>query len=135
MNNEVEDAVAAVIKNRLCDYLAQFHEYRMYRYENSIEVSGTVNEDDLAKTLVIRVLFVHENRQVTIPNIFMPEFMRGQCIGKKLISVIHQELRRFGYQLFIIDLVPSFYSRLVRRGAIVCEEGEIVLITDDTNLV
>ena len=135
MSTEVEDSVAAVIQNFLGDYLVQFHEQRMYRYENSIEVSGTVKEDDLAKTIVIRVLFAHENCQVAIPNIFMPEFMRGRGIGKQLISVIHQELHRFGYQLFIIDLVPSFYNRLVRRGAIVCEEGEIVLITDDTNLV
>lgn len=135
MNNEVEDAVAAVIESFLGVYLAQFHKFRIDRHANSIEVKGTVKEKDLAPTIVVRVLFAHDNRQVAIPNIFMPEFMRGKGIGKQLISVIYQELRRFGYQLFIIDLVHGFYNRLVRRGAMVCVEGEIVLITDQTNLV
>lgn len=135
MNKKAEDSVAAVIENFLGDYLAQFHEHRMYRYQDTIEVDGTVKEDSLAKTMVIRVCFAHEKRRAAIPNIFMPEFMRRKGIGKQLISLIYQELRRFGYQLFIIDLVPSFYNRLVRRGAIVWKEGDSVLITDDTNLV
>lgn len=134
MSNAVEDSVAGVMNSFLNDYLSQFYEHRTYRHENSIEIKGTVKESDPGKTIVIRLLFLHENRQVAIPNIFMPEFMRGWGIGKQLISIIHRELSRFGYQLFIIDLVPSFYERLVRRGAVVCEEGEIVLITDETRL-
>lgn len=134
MGNAVEDSIADVMDSFLSRYLEQFHEHKTYRHENSIEIKGTVKETDSAKTILIRVLFLHENRQVAIPNIFMPEFMKGMGLGKKLISLIHRELNRFGYQLFIIDLVPSFYERLVRRGAVVCEEGKIVLITDETRL-
>lgn len=133
MSNAVEDSVAGVIHSFLNDYLAQFYEHRMYRHTNSIEIMGTVKKGD-HKTIVIRLLFSHEKRKAAIQNIFMPEFMRGSGIGKQLISIIHRELSRFGYQLLIIDLVPSFYERLVRRGAIVCREREIVRITDETHL-
>ena len=134
MSEPIEYAIESKIEQFLQPYLAKFHEYKIYSYDGTIDVKGTVNENDAGKTLVLKVLFSHENKQVAIPNIFMPEFMKRQGIGKRLIFIIHQELKKHGYQLFIIDLVQSFYDKLVQRGAIVCEEGDIVLITDETRL-
>lgn len=118
----------------LSPHLKKFHNFRIYDHSNRIEVRGRPKEDDLAETLVVRVVFNHEAKQAYIPNIFMPEFMRHQRIGKELIAIIYRTVRSHGYNLFITDLTNSFYERLVKRGAVVCEEGETVLITDKTSL-
>lgn len=135
MSKELEADIAGVIDAILQPYLQQFHEWRIEQGPGYIEVKGRVGEKDAGKTLVLRVNFSHDGRQVQIPNIFMPSpMMRGQGIGKQVIAAIREALEKYGYQLFIVDLVPSFYDRLIKRGAVCCEEGEVVLITDKTRL-
>jgi hypothetical protein len=134
VSNSIEDAISNVVEQFLHPYLNHFHEYSIDRDSGAIEIRGLVNENDHRKTLVLKVLFSHEKHLAAIPNIFMPEFMKKKGLGKQLIAIIHQALKQYGYQLLIIDLVPSFYGKLVRRGAVICEEGESVLITDETRL-
>ena len=134
MSNSIEDAISNVVEQFLHPYLNHFHEYKIDRDSGAIEIRGLVNENDHGKTLVLKVLFSHEKHLAAIPNIFMPEFMKRKGLGKQLIAIIHQALKQYRYQLLIIDLVPSFYEKLVRRGAVICEEGESVLITDETHL-
>lgn len=118
----------------LRDYLNKFHEYRVDQRSGVVEIRGVVDKDDIGKTIVLRLLFSHENRRVEIPNIFMPDFMGKKGLGKKIILIVHQALKKYGYQLLIVDLVPGFYDRLVRRGAVIWDEGDSVLITDKTCL-
>lgn len=54
--------------------------------------------------------------------------------GKTLISLTHDAAKASGYALFVTDLVPSFYQRLVSRGATIVEANEAVQITHNTDL-
>jgi hypothetical protein len=134
VSNSIEDTISNVVEQFLQPYLNHFHEYRIDRYSGAIEIIGLVNKNDQGKTRVLKVLFSHENNLAAIPNIFMPEFMKFKGLGKQVIAIIHQSLKQYGYQLLIIDLVPSFYEKLIHRGAVIYEEGESVLITDETRL-
>ncbi|MEK8017754.1 MAG: hypothetical protein VSS75_012855 [Candidatus Parabeggiatoa sp.] len=65
----------------------------------------------------------------------MPTFMKHKGIGKKLISIIYDVAKQFGYELFLVDLTQSFHDRLINRGAVQCEDDDIVQITDFTRLI
>lgn len=132
---QIEEKILSKFEPLLRPYLAQFHEQKTHRSLGEIEISGLIKKDDLARTRVIRILINHQHRQVQIPNIFMPEFMRGKGIGKRLISMVYESAQECGYELFITDLTGSFYEKLVCRGAVICEEGEVVLITSKTELL
>lgn len=101
---------------------------------DKVLIQGTVNEHDVGKTMLINVLINHEHQQVCIPNIFMPPFMAQQGIGKTLIRLIYDAAKASGYEVFVTDLVPSFYRRLVNRGATIIEADDVVQITDKTDL-
>lgn len=134
-NNQLENNIAESIEILLLPYLEKFHNYRINVFSGEIEIRGQVDDKETSKTLVLKILINHDDKQICIPNIFMPEFMRRNGIGKKIISTIREIAESHGYDLFIVDLVRSFYDRLVRRGAVVCEENEVVLITRETDLL
>ncbi len=104
-----------------------------------VEVSGYHKDDynpDKQTTFVFLRLFIHhEYKQVQISNIFLPDFMRYNGIGKKLISKMLLVSEKEQYELFIVDMVPSFYKRMIDRGAFPCDEcDDAVQITSETNL-
>ncbi|WP_300436764.1 hypothetical protein [Zoogloea sp.] len=133
-NSQLENSVAETIRSLLLPYLENFHNYRIDAFPGEVVVKGQVDDKETSRTLVLKVLINHNDKQILIPNIFMPEFMRHHGIGKRAISMILGVAESHGYDLFIVDLVRSFYDRLVKRGAIVCEENEVVLITRETDL-
>jgi hypothetical protein len=134
MSQLIQNSLAKEIETFLSPYLKEFHEYRIDNFCNgSITVIGKVKELDCAETIVIRLYIIDE--EIQIPNIFMPDFMKEKNIGKELISIIYNIAKEYNYSLFITDLVNSFYSKLVSRGAVVIKENDVVQITDDTNLM
>lgn len=132
LNTEILEAISPVLK----PYLDQFYELdRIIPREDEMLIKGTVEKDAPAKTMIIKINVSHEHQQVYIPNIFMPPFMQHKRIGKTLIDLIYKVSKANGYHLFVVDLVPSFYNRLVKRGAAIIEEYEAVQITDETDLI
>jgi len=129
-----ENEVAESVKHLLFPYLEKFHTYRIIVSHGEIEVKGQVDNREVSRTLVLKAVINHGDMQIYIPNIFMPEFMRHLGIGKTVISKILDVAEAHGYKLFVVDLVQSFYDRLVERGATVCEENEVVQITRKTDL-
>jgi len=132
MSQSIQDALYKEIKQFLTPYLQKFYDHRIENYHGSIKVIGKVKELDYSETMVIKVFILDE--EIQIPNIFMPEFMRKQNIGKDLILIIYKIAKEYNSKLYIIDLTLGFYDRLVNRGAIVCVIDDVVQITDDTDL-
>ncbi|MCL2649486.1 MAG: hypothetical protein FWD60_00485 [Candidatus Azobacteroides sp.] len=93
-------------------------------------------DDDWKKTgcIMMRIMFVHEANRVTIPNILVNGIFSHQGIGKKMISLVFNVCKLFGYRLFLVDMVESFYKRMLNRGAAVIVDYDIVEITDNTTL-
>ncbi|MCF5371931.1 hypothetical protein [Pseudomonas syringae] len=85
------------------------------------------------KTKVLVLNFLHDSQQMQIPNILMPDAMKHHRLGKRLIDVLFAVGEAHNYQLFVVDMVPSFHELLVKRGAVPVDL-ESVLITAGTNL-
>lgn len=67
-------------------------------------------------------------------NILLPQDLRRQGIGLKLINDIFLVREKLGYKLHLTEMVESFYNRMVRRGAIVIIPYDEVEITSETKL-
>lgn len=51
-----------------------------------------------------------------------------------MIELIHSLSTEHEYKLFIVDMVPSFYKKMLRKGAIPIDEYETVEIVKGTRL-
>ncbi|MCQ4231906.1 hypothetical protein M8P87_18870 [Pseudomonas stutzeri] len=91
-------------------------------------------DDKDIETLVLIVDFLHDSCEIEIPNILMPDSMKHQRLGKRVISALYDVAEAHGYELFVVDMVNSFFERLCRRGAIPLNHDK-VQITASTNLV
>ena len=61
--------------------------------------------------------------------------MRYNGIGKKLIYTIFTISEKEQYKLFIVDMVNSFYQKMIKRGALPCKEcDDAVQIVNETKL-
>lgn len=71
-----------------------------------------------------------------IKNIFLPNFMKYKGIGKKLIYNLFLISEKENYELFIIEMVNSFYQKMIKRGALPCNNcNDAVQIVSETKLV
>lgn len=134
MNNNLQRCINEEISNYLSPYINQLYKFDISNSYDLIEIHGQTNQDQFSRFILLRVSINHEYRQIYIPNIFLPEIMRYKGIGKKLISLIYKVAEEHGYELFIVDMTTSFYNRLIRRGALPCEEDDAVKIIEDTLL-
>ena len=107
------------------------------------QIRGTIDDpaekksiEDIFKTpgMALAIYFLHEYEQVQIQTLMIPYLLRRKGIGKKIISIIYEACKVFGYRLLVVDMVESFYNRLLERGAIMID-FETVEITDNTKLV
>lgn len=87
-----------------------------------------------AETLILGLIVEHKKRHVYVTNIMMPQNMKHRGLGKALIASIRSISEEAGYAIFATGLVPGFYKRLVKRGAIVVIEDDAVMITAETDL-
>lgn len=84
--------------------------------------------------VLIRTIINRESHEVCVTNIMVQMEMRYNNIGKQLIEKIFDICKNFGYHLYLTEMVESFYNRMVNRGAKVIEVGNVVEITEETNL-
>ena len=132
---EVIEAVRAMLEPALSgmDWY-DFHHMPCYDGpEGRLEVWCKQKADAPSRTLVLRLVFRHDRVMVGIPNIFMPESMKHERLGKRTIKAIFDACYARSYYTLVVDLVPSFRNRLLARGAHPINH-EIVQITPDTNL-
>ena len=91
------------------------------------------DESDI-RTRVLVLHFLHGCKQMQIPTIMMPHSMVHERLGKRTIQALYQVAEAHGYKLLVINMVQSFFERLVKRGAQEVDPDS-VLITANTDLV
>lgn len=118
------------------DYRVLYNELSIEEcYDNLIEVNGNLDGKPINSFISLRVSILDEYKQVQIPNIFMPEGMRRKGIGKIILRELFLISDKYGYSMFVVDMVPSFYNKLLDRGAIPCDDGESVQVLEETRLI
>ena len=97
-----------------------------------LEIRGQETEDELKKFLMLK-LYIRDDKQIIITNIFIPMIMRKKGFGMKILSIIFELAEKEDYALFISDMVQSFYNKMLQKNAIQINE-ETVQITNETKL-
>ena len=83
--------------------------------QSLIEVTCLQYDDSPIQTLVLRVHFDHRSRQLKVTNILMPQGMQHQRLGKRTLGELYKVAEAHDYELLVVDMVASFYDRLVCR--------------------
>ncbi|KVR90033.1 hypothetical protein ACRPM7_02965 [Burkholderia vietnamiensis] len=132
MKDEIKRALATM----LAPYHGVFHALRVSddMDRRVIEVKGKSKAEDQHGFLMLRVVVLDDDRQVLIPNIIKPEPLTERGFGRRLIATVYEVAKAGGYDLFIVDMVPSFHRRMLEWGAALVDE-ETVQVTDATLLV
>lgn len=102
-------------------------------FTNGMDVTRA--DDIPAKVFIHKYLVIdRDDRIVKVTNILVPIGFHHYNYGKDLLAIIYQQCKNLGYRLWLVDMVQSFYERMVKRGAKVIEENDIVEIDDGTDL-
>ncbi|WHY86064.1 hypothetical protein QNH39_26410 [Neobacillus novalis] len=113
----ITSTLVTCVDNWLQNLYTKMYSHHTETYENTVEVHVQETSSPLTKTLVLRILINEEHKQVHIPNIFIPLNFHRQGIGFGLIKEILKVANVYRYELFIVDMTPSFYDRLLNRNA------------------
>lgn len=131
---EINKCMLFYIDELLTQQYGEFYRYELFN-DDIIEVYAFNKLDEKDKTSIIKIAINHNYQQVYIPNIFMPQGLKYQGMGKKMIFLVYSIARNFEYETFVTQLVDSFRERLLRRGAVKTNHFDILKITENTNLL
>lgn len=136
----IEKNIVAFLEPFKSVYSQQGFDFQTDSCLDSVEVTGYYkNEYDPTKLtpfVLLRLFILHDCSQIHISNIFLPKFMHHKAIGKHLIHNIFNLSKEENYDLFIVDMVDSFYFKMLNRGALPCNGcDDAVKIIDTTRLI
>jgi hypothetical protein len=137
---DVENSVFIAVKDLLSSRLEimPWHDFDLEPgYDDvrgELEVLCRQKADSEFLTKVLRAEFLHDAKQVYITNIFMPETMTHERLGKRVIKAMYEASAKHDYHLLLVDMVPSFYRRMLERSALRID-GDSVQILAKTNLL
>lgn len=145
INKRIEQEVTSILMPLTSLYKQQGFDFKIqidcYSDEKVIvEVWGYYNDEfEIGKKtefILLRLHVCNDFSQIHIPNIFLPAFMQHNGIGKKLIHKVFLISKEINYKLFIVDMVDSFYQRMIKRGALPCRDCyDAVEIVSETRLI
>lgn len=118
------------------DIVDGWYEQELYQVEVREYFKDEYHPDRQTPFIMLRFSINYEYNEIQVSNIFVPPFMRYNGIGKTLLQIVFTvaEIERF--YLFLVDMVPSFYQRMINRGAIPCDGyDDVVQIVKQTKLV
>ena len=130
----MENAIINNLEKYLNQKLSPDYSFSSSFYDSAIQINGIENKPDGDNTMFIRVGINKNNEQVYISNIFIPFHLKHQNIGKDMISIIYLSSLDFGFNVFLVDLTDGFYERMLKRGAVKCDQPDILHITENTKL-
>lgn len=134
MKEKIENVIIENLDKYLNQKLSPDYSFSSSFYDSAIQINGIENKPDGDNTMFIRVGINKNNEQIYISNIFIPFHLKHQNIGKDMISIIYLSSLDFGFNVFLVDLTEGFYERMLKRGAVKCDQPDILHITEDTKL-
>lgn len=86
------------------------------------------------RTCLMRIEILQSYKAIQIPNIFLPDEMKGMGLGKRMIWLVFMVGNFYGYSVFLTLLTDSFKQRMLDRGALPTDIYDKFQIVKDTNL-
>lgn len=133
-------SISTKLKEAVGIFLTPLFEH-MYSYEidawdDEFVVIVHVTENELSRTKLVRLYINNQDRQLQLTNIFIPVEYKNKGYGFGLIHTILQVANEMNYDLFIVDMVNSFYNRMIEKGAKrVVGYEDAVMVDDSTRLL
>ena len=125
--------IQRVVEGRLRSLPAECHWFSLTWHDELLELHLQEDEDSVSTRIALRLFFIESSTQVHIPNIGFPDSWRGRRVGMGLIRALFEVCERYGYSLFITDMVDSFYRYMLSIGAH-CTDEDTVEILPTTRL-
>jgi GNAT superfamily N-acetyltransferase len=132
--NEIKEVLVARITFYLEPHLKNLHHYYIEDDGGKIKVVGATDDTTSGLYVLVGIFITEEARRMYISNINLPDFMRHQGIGRKLIKVIYKAATELRYELFISPMTQVFYESMKKRGAMEYEKPYVLKIVDGTIL-
>jgi hypothetical protein len=114
--------------------LTKDYDYSNSNYDGCIEIYGTTKDKKKERSILIRIVINREAKIISIPNIMIPFELKHNGFGKKIMLEIFKVVQKHSYKLYLIQMVESFYNRMVKRGAEIIMPLDVVEITKNTDL-
>jgi hypothetical protein len=132
--NEIKELLVARVTYYLEPYFQKLHHYSIKDGGSEINVIGATDDTASGQFVLVHIFINEESKKIFISNINLPDFMRHQGVGRKLIKVIYKAATELRYELFIVSLAEPFYDSLKKRGAMGCENPRMLKVVDGTML-
>lgn len=96
-----------------------------------------VNSDDLISVdgdLILKLNIDRGNKIISIPNIMVVS-SKHHGYGKEVIAGIYEIATKHSYKVYLVEMVESFYNKMIKRGAKIIYKLDAVEITPETKLI
>ncbi len=114
--------------------LAKHNDYSNSYYNDLIEIQGITKDKKKQLSFVIKIGISRDFKRIDIPNIMIPPELKHNGYGKSILKEVFIIAKKHNYKLYLVQMVESFYNRMVKRGAEIIEPYDVVEITINTNL-
>jgi hypothetical protein len=135
MEIDIRTGIKELTVRFLSDNHGDEYEYEGFVNIDVVEVYAFSKADKTEKICMMRLGVNDKNEQVYISNLFTPENLRHNGIGKKLIRIVFEIGRGYGFDTVLVDLIDSFRRRMIERGALVTDQFDQLFIDESTRLV
>jgi predicted GNAT family acetyltransferase len=132
--NEIKELLAARITFYLEPHLQKLHHYSIESSGSSVKVTGAIDDTTPGQYVLTRVFISQRTRKMYICNTRLPDSMRHQGIGRKLIKIIYKVATELRYELFISPMSQAFYESMKKRGAVPGDKPRLLKIVENTAL-
>ncbi|MBL7869823.1 MAG: hypothetical protein JNM71_17570 [Flavobacterium lindanitolerans] len=133
INDHITEAIYSFIDSNLL--MLDNHTYSDYNSEDAVEFyfnDKTVSDN--SRGTLIRLVINRDSKNIEISNIFIEYSLKCNGFGKKIILEIFKIACKHNYRLFLVQMVPSFYDKMIKRGAKDIAFEDVVEITATTVL-
>lgn len=133
INDHITDAIYSVIGSN--PLMSENYNYSDYNSEDTIEfyfIDKVASNN--SRGALIRLVINRDSRNIEISNIFIEYSLKYNGFGKKIIQEIFNIATKHNYELFLVQMVPAFYYKMIKRGAKDIAFEDIVQITATTVL-
>jgi hypothetical protein len=132
--DEIKELLTARIIFFLKPNLDKLHHYSIEDEGGKMEVIGATDDKVTSVFVLIRILISEEHRKIYITSLKLPDFMRHQGIGRKLIKVIYKLATELQFEVIITLMTDSFCESMKKRGALEFGGPNSVKIAESTML-
>ena len=111
------------------------NEFRIQKSLSLSEASDVIcAANEIISKPFVRIIINREESLIGITNFILNPQYQHQNIGKDFLKKVFALCKQFNFRLILLDCMPTFYSRMVARGATILVEGDHLKITDATDL-